>query len=118
MHKHLKEELVPPDHINDKLSSGVGEVVEVMMAKKREHRYGTTSDLLLDLEAIQKGQPPLQARKTIDSNVLSELATSGQSDDTMEAPAIGEDSPWMKIVVALAIALGGSLLLNLLLLLG
>ncbi len=118
MHKHLKEELVPPDHINDKLSSGLGEVVEVMMAKKREHRYGTTSDLLLDLEAIQKGQPPLQARKTIDSNVLSELATSGQSDDTMEAPAIGEDSPWMKVVVALAIALGGSLLLNLLLLLG
>jgi serine/threonine-protein kinase len=117
MHKHLKEELVPPDHINDRLTSGLGEVVEVMMAKKREHRYTTTSDLLLDLEAIARGEPPLQARKTIDSNVLSELATSDASEDTMEAPAIGADPGLMKVVVALAVALGGSILLNLLLLL-
>jgi serine/threonine-protein kinase len=117
MHKHLKEELVPPDHVNSSLSSGLGEVVEVMMAKKREHRYATTSDLLLDLQAIWNGQPPLQARKTIDSNVLSELATSGSADQDDQAQReVRPERPWMTYVVILAVALGGSLLLNLLLL--
>ncbi len=63
MHKHLKESLTPPDHINTSLSSGLGEVVEVMMAKDRNRRYASTRDLLIDLEAIAAGQPPLQAQK-------------------------------------------------------
>ncbi|MGB2820318.1 MAG: serine/threonine-protein kinase, partial [Phycisphaerae bacterium] len=58
MHKHLKEPLVPPDHINTSLSSGLGEVVEVMMAKDRNRRYGSTGDMLTDLEAIAAGEPP------------------------------------------------------------
>ena len=37
MHKHLKEDLIPPDHINPELSAGVGEIIEVAMAKKREN---------------------------------------------------------------------------------
>jgi serine/threonine-protein kinase len=103
--------------VNSSLSSGLGEVVEVMMAKKREHRYATTSDLLLDLQAIWNGQPPLQARKTIDSNVLSELATSGSADQDDQAQReVRPERPWMTYVVILAVALGGSLLLNLLLL--
>jgi len=74
MHKHLKETLVPPDHVNTALSAGIGEVVEVMMAKDRNRRYASTSDLLLDLEAIAAGEPPLQARKQIDAGALTGLA--------------------------------------------
>ncbi|MFQ6049095.1 MAG: serine/threonine-protein kinase, partial [Phycisphaerae bacterium] len=59
MHKHLKEPLVPPDHINTRLSAGIGEVIEMMMAKRREDRYQNTQDLLLDLEAIARGEAPL-----------------------------------------------------------
>ena len=44
MHKHLKAELVPPDHVNPKLSAGISEVIEMMMAKKPlqalSHRQG------------------------------------------------------------------------------
>ena len=36
---HLKEELTPPDHVNQQLSSGLGEVVEFLMAKDRRQRY-------------------------------------------------------------------------------
>jgi len=36
MRKHLKEKLIPPDHINTSLSAGVSEVIEIMMAKKKE----------------------------------------------------------------------------------
>ena len=48
MHKHLKEDMVPPDHLNQNLSAGVGEIIEVCMAKDRNQRYNTTSDLLQD----------------------------------------------------------------------
>ena len=45
MRKHLREKLVPPDHINTALSAGISEVVEVMMAKRREK-----------LEEFEKGE--------------------------------------------------------------
>lgn len=92
MHKHLKEPLLPPDHINTKLSAGLGEVVEVMMAKDRERRYNSTSDLLMDLEAIQAGRPPLQARRAIDANVLKGLtATSAPPAATASTFKDSED---------------------------
>jgi serine/threonine-protein kinase len=49
---HLEEELTPPDHLNTTLSSGLGEVVEFMMAKDRRQRYPSTEDLILDLECL------------------------------------------------------------------
>ncbi len=39
MRKHLRERLIPPDHINTSLSAGVSEVIEIMMAKRKEDRY-------------------------------------------------------------------------------
>ena len=76
MHKHLKEPLVPPDHVVPTLSSGIGEVIERMMAKKREQRYASWSDLLVDLEAVAQGDPPLMARKNYDKSLLQSLADS------------------------------------------
>ncbi|MCE9591924.1 MAG: serine/threonine protein kinase [Planctomycetes bacterium] len=73
MHKHLKAELVPPDHINPTLSSGIGEIIEVCMAKNRKQRYTSTSDLLHDLEAVAKGEAPVQARKKFDFAALENM---------------------------------------------
>jgi serine/threonine-protein kinase len=88
MQKHLKEPLLPPDHINTSLSAGLGEVVEVMMAKDRDRRYGSTTDLLLDLEAIQAGRPPLQARRAIDGGLLKGLTGAKAPIEAAEpAPA-------------------------------
>jgi serine/threonine-protein kinase len=84
MHKHLKAELVPPDHLNPSLSAGIGEIIEVCMAKDRNRRYSSTSDLLQDLEAVAKGEPPLQARTKFD---LSSLASLEQSAPAAEAEA-------------------------------
>ncbi len=73
MNKHLKETLTPPDHINISLSVGLGEVVEVMMAKKPQDRYASTADLLLDLVSVARGEPPLQVHKMLDAKSLSTL---------------------------------------------
>lgn len=73
MRKHLREKLVPPDHINTSLSAGVSEVVEIMMAKRRENRYKNIEELLLDLEALRNGKPPLHAHKRFDVSMLEQL---------------------------------------------
>jgi serine/threonine protein kinase len=73
MRKHLKEALIPPDHINTSLSAGVSEVIEVMMAKRKEDRYNSAEELLTDLESLQNGQPPLLAHKRFDVSELEQL---------------------------------------------
>ena len=114
MHKHLKEPLIPPDHVNTSLSSGLGEVVEVMMAKDRNRRYRSTADLLLDLEAIAAGQPPLQARKQIDAQILTGLAGEAQPDAEASGPPVPAPCGVLKVaVIILAAVLAASLILNL-----
>ncbi len=81
MRKHLKEELVPPDHINTTLSAGTSEIIEVMMAKRREDRYNDVQELLEDLEAVKNGQPPLRAHKRFDVSVFKQL----EEGETVEA---------------------------------
>jgi len=73
MRKHLKEKLIPPDHINTSLSAGVSEVIEIMMAKKKEDRYNDIEELLVDLNALRQGQTPLQAHKRFDVSMLQQL---------------------------------------------
>ncbi len=73
MRKHLKEELIPPDHINTSLSAGTSEIIEVMMAKRREDRYNNIGELLEDLQAVENGQPPLRAHKKFDVSVFKQL---------------------------------------------
>jgi len=115
MQKHLKEPLTPPDHVNTALSAGLGEVVEVMMAKDRSRRYASTEDLLLDLEAIAAGEPPLQARKRIDHSVLSGLTAEAAPQAPPEAaPAPGAN--WMPWIILLAAALAISVILNVIIL--
>ncbi len=75
MHKHLKDTLIPPDHINTSLTSGIGEIIEVMMAKKPDDRYPSMVEVISDLEAVANGEPPLQAREKYDHDMLQTLAT-------------------------------------------
>ncbi len=116
MQRHLKESLTPPDHLNPELSAGLGEVVEVMMAKDRKGRYKSTADLLLDLEAIAAGEAPPQARRQIDAGVLSGLAHATEdpgATQTLDAPTEEAPSNLLTYVILLAAALAVSLLFNL-----
>ncbi|MFW5653311.1 MAG: serine/threonine protein kinase [Planctomycetota bacterium] len=90
MHKHLKADLVPPDHVNSDLSAGVAQVVEMMMARSRKKRYHNCKDVIADLREVREGRPPtLAGSSELD---LSGLATGsdyavvegeGGLDDTM-----------------------------------
>ncbi len=115
---HLSEELTPPDHLNQQLSSGLGELVEFLMAKDRRKRYASADDLIIDLECLLLGEPPKLARRKIEAGTLRELA-EGAADEEDEATAERPSGPpmaWVWIGV-LGGLLGLSLLVNLILLL-
>lgn len=59
MAKHLHEELTPPDDLTPSLSDGCVAIIEKMMAKDREDRYSAIEDLLADLDAVLRGEEPL-----------------------------------------------------------
>ena len=90
MKKHLREKLVPPDHINTSLTTGTSEVIEIMMAKRREDRYANATELLEDLEAIRNGRPPVQARKRFDVSMLEKLEEGDSVQD--ETDDYGEET--------------------------
>jgi serine/threonine-protein kinase len=83
MKKHLRGELVPPDHINTSLSAGVSEVIEVMMAKNRQDRHSSVEELLVDLKAVRAGESPVVAHRRIDVSAMEQL----EDGKTVEAPA-------------------------------
>jgi serine/threonine-protein kinase len=113
MHKHLKADLVPPDHVNQKLSAGISEVIEMMMVKNPKARYQTCKDLLLDLRAVKAKQSPPIAHKGFGEVEMASLARA-------EAAAVGEIAqdktpiPMVRrsYLVALAAALALSLIFN------
>jgi len=113
MKKHLKEELVPPDHINTSLSAGISEVVEVMMAKRREDRYNNVKELLVDLEAVRAGQPPLRAHEMFDLSVLGKLE-EGETIDAGIGPQGYKDQAitrYQAIVLILSVVSAVSVLI-------
>src|ERR1051325_7361656 len=81
MHKHLKQQLVPADHVNTALSAGIAEIIEVAMAKNRDERYISTEDMLADLRAVSEGQGPIHARRAVDYESLEKLEQTGKTVD-------------------------------------
>ncbi len=87
MHKHLKNELIPPDHVNPKLSAGVSEIIEMMMAKRVTDRYQNCADLLIDLRALKRGEsPPLAHKDVFHTDDLVEIAAQAQQVAPAEIP--------------------------------
>jgi len=89
MHKHLKADLIPADHINPKLSAGIAEIIDTCMAKDRMQRYNSTTDLIQDLKAVRAGEAPLQARKKFDLGALASLEKTGKPNVAQPAAATG-----------------------------
>ena len=92
MHKHLKADPVPPDHVNPKLSAGVSEVIEMMMAKNPRSRYPNCNDLLLDLRAARKGQKPPIAHKDLGGGDIASLAKA-EADVQVSAIPVDKSRP-------------------------
>lgn len=122
MHKHLRQALEAPDHVNPKLSAGISEVIEMMLAKDPRKRYQNCKDLLIDLREVQAGKPPILAHRGVDLGNLASLAqveASAPAEVPVDQTARG-DLARQNLTVALAVVglvAAASIILNLVLLL-
>ena len=107
LHAHLEEELTPPDHLNQSLSSGLGEVVEFLMAKDRRRRYRKAEDLIIDLECLLSGEAPKLVRQQMQAATLAALSEGEAEEDEACAERSGPPHAWVWIAV-----LGGLLALS------
>ncbi|MGH7130727.1 MAG: serine/threonine-protein kinase [Phycisphaerales bacterium] len=120
MHKHIKAELRAPDHVNPKLSPGISEVIEMMMAKDPRKRYQNCKDLLVDLRAVRQRKDPPIAHKDLGGMDLASLA---QAEAAAPAEIVadqsqrrsGRDAFWRMMFAAMCVLFVISLLVNILL---
>ena len=116
MHKHLKQPLKPPDHLNPQLSAGISEIIEVAMAKNREERYASTEDMLEDLRAVRAGAPPTHARRVASLDQLAQLEEKGKTIDISPAHAAARPDVWSHpLVITILAVLGVSVVANIIL---
>jgi len=127
MKKHVDKNvaLVPPDHVNTRLSSGLGMVVETMLAKNRDNRYPNPDDLILDLKCLLQGEAPMIAGQKLDS--LASLAEGDLADDDGPVSLVTDEekaeiarhvNAKNTLIAAVGLLLGVSVLTNVILLLG
>ena len=124
MKKHVDKNvtLIPPDHLNTRLSSGLGMVVETMMARNRDDRYRTPDDLILDLKCLQQGESPMIASRKLDS--LASLSQGEAADhdavsyatDDEKAEMAGAVNAKNTAIAVIGVFLGISILTNVILL--
>lgn len=122
MHKHLKAELAPPDHVNPKLSAGISEVIEMMMAKDPRKRYQNARDLLVDLRALRaKQHPPIAHKEMVPASELASLAAAEAAAPGEYAvdTSLGDSRPLVRepLVIALAVVAIVSIVFNVVLIL-
>ncbi len=115
MHRHLKDPLVAPDEINPSISSGLAQVVEMMMAKDPSDRYRNAAELIEDLDLVADGQAPRHARSALDiASMVSSIArdTAGAEADPVVIRA-DQDSGMSGLTMAVIAGLVLSVLVNL-----
>jgi serine/threonine protein kinase len=115
MRKHLRDELVPPDHLNTSLSAGVSEVIEVMMAKNKKDRYNSVEELLIDLKAVRDGDHPMRAHKRMDISSLEQLEDGEPVEETEDVNLEQSVARYKTITLVLGAAAGFLLLIVILL---
>ena len=119
MRQHVDKNavLVPPDHLNTHLSSGLGMVVETMMAKNRENRYRNPDDLILDLKCLLAGDSPMIAGQkseslaTLSQGEAAEVEAGGATEAQLIEMA-GFVNGRNSIIAALALMLALSVVTN------
>ncbi len=116
MHKHLKEPLTPPDHINTKLTAGCAAVIEMMMAKNREERYPSCKELIEDLEQLTRNEPPRYAQQHLGHDVFAALATGkAQPTQPIEPPRANVQGVPTGVAITLGAVAVLSILINIIL---
>lgn len=103
MHRHLKDALVPPDHVNPQVSGGTALIIETMMKKDARERYQSARDLVRDLELVLSGQEPEYAKPAVDISTISS-AVSASAQDPIAIVRKDDPKPFASLPAIILIA--------------
>lgn len=110
MHKHLKNELTPPDHRNPELSAGCAQIIEMMLTKDPADRYLTASDLIKDLDLVIEDEPPYFAHREMDLALMTETLTSDVKTEIVKKTSVDSGSKKDLLITILMVLLAISVL--------
>lgn len=71
MSKHINEQPMPPKQKNQQISNMVNTIILKMMSKKRDGRYQSPAELIIDLEKALKGDEIKTAMPIIDQPITN-----------------------------------------------
>jgi len=114
MHKHLKEPLTPPDHINTRISAGFGATIEKMLAKDRAERYPSCKEILEDLDLLARGEPPFYAEQKLGQDLFDTLA-QGEAQEVPRMETTRSNGAPMTVTIILGLVAVLSILMNIIL---
>lgn len=112
MHRHLKAQLTPPDHLNPELSSDCAQIIEMMMAKQPRERYQSARELITDIELVLRGERPEHARPHVDISEVAKSAAESSLGSMQRRPSLLRDASKNPVAMALAVLLAISVLAN------
>ena len=78
MQKHLRQPLVPPDHLNPQISGGTALIIETMLAKDVRDRYRNARDLIKDIDLVLAGNEPEFAKPAVDIAAIATAVQTGE----------------------------------------
>jgi len=81
MQKHLRQPLVPPDHVNPQISAGTALIIETMLAKDTRDRYRNARELIKDIDLVLAGQEPEFAKPAVD---IAAITTAVSAQEPVE----------------------------------
>lgn len=71
------------------------------MKKNRDQRYSSAAELLEDLQAVARGEPPVRARRKFDLAALANLETKAQNTALVEQdntdPLLAQPILWIAV---------------------
>ena len=109
-YKHVRENPVPPSHLNGDVTPALEAVVMKMLAKNPANRYQTAHELLEDLERVRQGIPTL-ATPVLPGDP-TEMLTRQEADRTAVMTGIppeeeeGRRSRTWLVILGVLLALG------------
>ncbi len=104
MQKHLRQPLVPPDHVNPQISAGTALIIETMLAKDVRDRYRNARDLIKDIDLVLAGRDPEFAKPAVDIAAIA-TAVQATAGEPLEVVRKDSDSPFANPMVLTLIAL-------------
>jgi eukaryotic-like serine/threonine-protein kinase len=112
MHRHLKIQLTPPDHLNPELSSDCAQIIEMMLAKHPRERYQSARDLITDLDLVMRGERPEHARPHVDISQVAKSAAESTAGGLQRRPSALATASQSPLTMIFAVLLALSVIAN------